>query len=113
MPRPDKTKNSYSGRQPLRVLFVMGALDGGGAEKMVLQLLRELDRGRIQPALFLVWRRGVYLDNVPADVKLTWGLEGYQLVRSHGLKFLVRLLAAVRHSDVVVGGVELLPSYFA
>src|SRR5690349_14845905 len=91
----------------------MGALDGGGAEKMVLELLREFDRSQIQPSLFLVWRRGIHLDKVPADVNLSGGLEDKQLVRNHVPTFLRRLLAAVRCCDIVVGGVELIPSYLA
>lgn len=112
MPWQNKTENDQSQR-PLRVLFVMGALEGGGAEKMALELLRRFDRRRIQPSLFLFWRRGVYLKDVPSDVSVSWGLEDGELARHHVPKFLARLLPAVRGSDVIVGGVELVPSYFA
>lgn len=111
MPTLDKTEPAQ--KPPVRVLFVMGALDGGGAEKVLTELLRDFDRTRIQASLFLMWRRGIYLSNVPADVSLTWGVEGDQQIRKHLPSFLRTLLRSARPCDVIVGGVELLPSYFA
>jgi glycosyltransferase involved in cell wall biosynthesis len=40
--------------EPQPVLFLLPSLAGGGAERVVLSLLRELDRGRFAPTLVLV-----------------------------------------------------------
>lgn len=53
---------------PLRVLFSIGSLAGGGAERQTIQYLRHLDRRRFAPQLLLTYRRGELLEDVPADV---------------------------------------------
>lgn len=53
---------------PVRVLFTIPSLDGGGAERVFVTLLRHLDRARISPHLALVEMKGVHLADVPADV---------------------------------------------
>jgi glycosyltransferase involved in cell wall biosynthesis len=113
MPKLEKTEYGQSAKRPLRVLFLTEALDGGGAEKVLVELLEDLDRSRIQPSLFLLRHRGIYLNKVPPDVSFTWGVEDGQLIRDHACGFLSRLWAAAASSDVVVGAVELMPSYFA
>lgn len=54
--------------RPLRVLFALGSLGGGGAERQALVWLRHLDRTRFKPTLYLVTRRGELLPDLPADV---------------------------------------------
>jgi len=56
--------------RPLRVLFVLGSLGGGGAERQAIVWLRHLDRVRFEPTLYLVARRGELLADVPADVPI-------------------------------------------
>jgi len=53
-----------------RVLFVMPNLAGGGAERVVVLLLRHLDRSRFDPHLALVEAAGPFLQDVPPDVSL-------------------------------------------
>ncbi len=53
-----------------RVLFLMPTLGGGGAERVIVTLLRHLDRARFEPHLALVEAVGPYLEEVPADIPL-------------------------------------------
>jgi len=53
---------------PVPVLFTIPSLEGGGAERVFVTLLRHVDRARIAPHLALVERKGVHLTAVPADV---------------------------------------------
>ena len=53
-----------------RVLFLMPTLGGGGAERVIVTLLRHVDRSRFEPHLALVEAVGPYLKEVPADVPL-------------------------------------------
>jgi glycosyltransferase involved in cell wall biosynthesis len=46
----------------------MPTLGGGGAERMLVLLLRHLDRSRFEPHLALVEAAGPYLEEVPSDV---------------------------------------------
>jgi glycosyltransferase involved in cell wall biosynthesis len=53
-----------------RVLFLMPNLGGGGAERVMVTLLRHLDRACFEPHLALVEAAGPLLKEVPADVPL-------------------------------------------
>ncbi len=61
---------SIAGRRPLRVLLMIGSMDGGGSEQQTLLLLRHLDRARFAPELYLLRRQGSLLGEVPADVPI-------------------------------------------
>jgi glycosyltransferase involved in cell wall biosynthesis len=53
------------------VLFFVPTLCGGGAERVVLTLLRHLDRARFKPSLAVVDMTGaVYRDDLPGDIDL-------------------------------------------
>ena len=54
----------------IRVLFSIGSLAGGGSERQVLTLLRHLDRTRFKPLLYLIYRAGELLADVPADTEV-------------------------------------------
>ena len=53
-----------------KVVFSIGAMHGGGSERQMVSLLRNLDRDRFEPFLYLVYRSGPLLDEVPDDVKI-------------------------------------------
>lgn len=55
----------------IRVVFSIGAMHGGGSERQMLLLLRHLDRSLFQPFLYLVYKSGPLLDQVPSDVPVT------------------------------------------
>lgn len=54
----------------IRVLFALGSLGGGGAERQVVEILKHLDRGRFEPHLYLVRKSGEWLPEVPSDVPI-------------------------------------------
>src|SRR2546430_13885334 len=51
-----------------RILFALPGLPGGGAERVVVTVLRPLDRARFEPHLLVAAAVGPYLGEVPADV---------------------------------------------
>ncbi|MBA3312282.1 MAG: glycosyltransferase [Planctomycetota bacterium] len=53
---------------PLRVLFAIGSMEVGGAERQLLRYLKHLDRQKFSPGLYLVAKRGPLLDELPAGV---------------------------------------------
>lgn len=56
---------------PRRVLFLLPTLRGGGAERVIVTLVRHLDRQRFRPTLAVIDMSGsVYHNEIPADVKL-------------------------------------------
>lgn len=57
--------------EPVRVLFVVPRLAGGGAERVVVNLLRHLDRSQVEPSLMvLTLDGGVLRSAVPPDVEI-------------------------------------------
>lgn len=53
-----------------RVLFVIGTMGGGGAERQVIEILQRLDRSRFEPMLYLAMKQGELLGDVPPDVPI-------------------------------------------
>ena len=53
-----------------RVLFVIGSMGGGGAERQVLEILRRIDRTRFEPILYLAMKQGELLEEVPHDIPI-------------------------------------------
>lgn len=53
-----------------KILFVLPALSGGGAEKVLLDMLRHFDHASYDVTLLLEYREGVYLGQVPPEVRL-------------------------------------------
>lgn len=52
------------------ILFLMPALLGGGAEKVLVDIFRNFDYTNYEVTLFLEYEEGVYLQDVPKEVKL-------------------------------------------
>ncbi|MEZ6059482.1 MAG: glycosyltransferase [Planctomycetaceae bacterium] len=54
----------------INVVFSIGALHGGGSERQILLALRHLNRKEFAPILYLIYRHGPLLDQVPDDVPI-------------------------------------------
>lgn len=50
----------------------MSDLEGGGAEKALISLLKEFDYNKYKVSLCLLFRHGVYLDEIPAQVNIIY-----------------------------------------
>lgn len=62
----------------IRVVFSIGSMDGGGAERQLCALLQHLDRKVIEPYLYLVYRSGPLLQELPEDVSVAAFEERYR-----------------------------------
>lgn len=71
-----------------KILFIMPNLCGGGAEKVLTDLLKQLDYSRYKVDLLLLDKKGVYLKDVPKPVRL------FSLCGQKKMSFL-RILRAV------------------
>src|SRR5687768_3920864 len=65
----------------LRLLFVLGSLSFGGTERQVIEILRHLNRQRFDPLLYLIYRRGELLPQLPDDVPVLSYWERHQAPR--------------------------------
>jgi glycosyltransferase involved in cell wall biosynthesis len=74
-----------------RIMFVIPSLTGGGAEKVLVVLLRKLDRSKFDPLVVVFDERNDYPDEIPQDVRtLSLGSVEKQGVMGH-----VRLIRAL------------------
>lgn len=64
-----------------RILFLLTNLAGGGAEKVLVDILRHTDFERYEVDLLLVVKEGIYLDSLPEQVNI------YSLYKRRGLKY--------------------------
>jgi len=53
-----------------RILFLMPALSGGGAEKVLIDILKNFNYARYDVSLFLEYEEGIYLPDIPRCVKV-------------------------------------------
>ncbi len=53
-----------------KVLFAMPDLRGGGAEKVLIDILKKIDKKKFEITLLLFTRTGVYINEIPKEVKV-------------------------------------------
>ncbi len=90
----------------IKVLFTIPTMTGGGAERMLRNLLKGMDRGRFSLFLLLHNREGSWLDDIPGDVPVydlrkRKRLDGFRMVFSLAWKIFPRV-----KPDVVVSFLE-------
>ncbi len=54
----------------IRILFIISSLAGGGAERVLLNILKYLDRDKFNPLLVLLNRGGELIDEIPSDITI-------------------------------------------
>jgi glycosyltransferase involved in cell wall biosynthesis len=96
----------------VKALFILPDLSLGGAERTTLRLMRDLNRRGTEADLFLLRHEGVLLSELPSEIVIrsTGGPNGRIPPK---LRRLARLLKYARETDVVVGALELMPTYLA
>ncbi|THF71443.1 glycosyltransferase [Deinococcus sp. Arct2-2] len=97
----------------IRVLFVLEGLYGRGAERVTLGLIARLDRRYFEPSIWILRSEDALKGELPPGVPVTVALGPGQRIRHAVTRVPATLLAAARGADVIVGAVELMPTYFA
>jgi glycosyltransferase involved in cell wall biosynthesis len=54
----------------IRILFIIPFMNGGGAERVILTLLKYLDREKFEPILVMMKKQGRYLSLIPDDIEV-------------------------------------------
>lgn len=55
-----------------KILFIIHSLSGGGTEKVLLTILDYMDYSLFDVELLLIYNEGIYLKNVPKNVKIRY-----------------------------------------
>jgi len=94
---------------PKRVLFIVSFLRKNGAILSTLTTIKHLDRTRFEPHLFVVQRRGEAWAELLEGLPITYGSE----TGERPDRVFRRLLGCARRADVLVGGLEMAPTFWA
>ena len=81
------------------LLFILPSLAGGGAEKSLVTLLSLIDYSRYDVDLFLFRREGLFLPNVPEEVNIIDGGEGYSLFDGEASAYIKKCVKNLRFFD--------------
>lgn len=84
-----------------KVLFIIPHLDVGGAERVLIQLLKHIDRGKFIPTLAVFNKRGAFLDKVPGDVEIL-DLKKRSRYGFIGLQRRIKTIVSAIEPDLVV-----------
>jgi glycosyltransferase involved in cell wall biosynthesis len=105
----DNLRNS----QRIKILCLGGDLNGGGAERVQLELLRRMDRGIFDIRLAYLRESGDLRSFVPLDLEPQYLAGGVPKVRLNPLGALRRLYALARDADLILAMQECTPTYLA
>lgn len=65
-----------------KVLFMIDSLNGGGAERVLINILNRMDYTKFHVTVFMIFGEGVYLSSVPQNVTVRALLKGYNTIKS-------------------------------
>lgn len=74
----------------IRITFVINNLGGGGAERVLLNILNNLDRNRFKPKLFLFEYEGEYLKELLPDVEIGYSTDK-EIISNNKISKLIRV----------------------
>ena len=95
-----------------RVLFLLTGLYQNGAVLSTLTTIRYLDRTKYTPELFVL-EPGEAWPELLEGTSVTYGLHPGESVKTRALQVLARLWHALRRADILVGGLEMTPTFLA
>ncbi len=79
--RHDASGSTSEMTQRIRLLIATGSMGGGGSERQIIGILRNLDRNRFRPVLYLTYPQGELLEEVPDDVPVLSFWESHRQPR--------------------------------
>ena len=97
---------------PKRILFLLTGLYPNGAVLSTLTTMRYLDRAKFTPELFVL-EPGEAWPELLAGTPVTYGLKPGEHVKTHLPQILMRLWHVLRRADMLVGGLEMTPTFSA
>jgi glycosyltransferase involved in cell wall biosynthesis len=100
----------------ISVLFFLSNLKGGGAERVLLNLLSGFQKTTVKPALYLIKNQVDYVDELEklsTSINVVYATQQGERIRNKLPEIWGKSKGLVNKSDVLVGALELDPTYFA
>lgn len=96
-----------------KILFIMQSLQGGGAERVTLDLIKQLDKEKFEPIIFVVNYFGALVTSLPSNIKVIKVLSEHEKTVFHLPKVIKSLYRASLEVDLLIGTLEMTPTYLA
>lgn len=96
-----------------KVLFIMQSLEGGGAERVVLDLIKHLNPTLFEPTILVVNYFGDLISSLPENVKVIKVLSEKEKTIFHLFKVIRAVTMAAKNVDLIIGTLELTPTYLS
>ncbi|MBI3378784.1 MAG: glycosyltransferase [Nitrospirae bacterium] len=86
-----------------KILFVIPTLSGGGSERVMVHLIRNIDRSKFNPCLVLFEKKGQYLEDLPSNIQI-FELKkgGYKYGFQWLILFKLRKLIEKQKPDIIL-----------
>lgn len=94
-------------------LFILPNLCGGGAERVVLNLLRQMDKNLFKPTLLLLKNEGVFWSEVPEELNIIYFSDNNERIHENFLEKWINIQPVIQSSDIIIGCLELDATYWA
>lgn len=92
-------------------LFVVTTLNMGGAEKVTVNVINNLESRGYTVSIFLLKHEGELVNSISKNIKIYYGCEGN--LKFNSLTIIKKLIKIAKEHNVIIGALELLPSYVA
>jgi glycosyltransferase involved in cell wall biosynthesis len=96
-----------------KILFVLTDLQGGGAERVIIRIIKSINRKQFTPVLFLLKNNIDYSSEMPRGIEVISVLNSNQRIFFNLPKLFYKLLRTASSCHLIIGGLELTPTYFA
>jgi len=102
----------------IKILFILSALHRDGAVLSTLTTLKHVDKSRFTPQLFVIKQAKHNEDenswsNLIEGIEVIYGLNEGEKLLSNFPKLLGKLYNLAKQSDILIGGLEMTPTFLA
>ena len=96
-----------------KLLFIMRNFEGGGAERVTIDIIKNLDNNKFEPIIFVINYQGELISSIPKHVKIIKVLTANKKGIFHLFKLIKSIKKAVKNADLIIGTLEATPTYLA
>ena len=96
-----------------RILFIMQSLQGGGAERVTLDVIKHLDKNKFEPSVLVVNYFGDLTFFLTRKCKSDNVLSEKEKTIFHPWKVIRAVIKASKKVDLIFGSLEMTPTYLS
>ncbi|WP_197414418.1 glycosyltransferase [Bacillus sp. FJAT-29937] len=96
-----------------KILFIMQSLQGGGAERVTLDVIKHLNKSSFEPSILVVNYYGDLIHSIPESINVIKVLTSKEKSYFHVFKVIRAVIKAAKDADLIIGSLELTPTYLS